>query len=65
VNSFYLHRTNWHSWPPLSRLLCRLGRHDYEFVRTEVTEHVHSDDTKWGILECIYCGQLKKSKGRE
>lgn len=52
MNSFYLHRTNWHSWPPLSRLLCWIGRHDYEFLRA---------DDNWGTLVCMYCGAQKRS----
>ena len=79
MNSFYLHRTNWHSWPPLSRLLCWIGRHDYEFVKVEAEPMPQDEnwrawkethkcgcapplhDAKWALLECIYCGQTKKS----
>jgi len=54
---FYRYRTNWHSWPPLSRLLCWIGRHDYEFVSVDGKEH-----KDWGLLECIQCGQRKISR---
>ena len=53
---FYQFRTNWHSWPPLSRLLCWIGRHDYEFVSAGEKEYKNR-----GLLECIYCGQQKVS----
>jgi hypothetical protein len=46
-------RTNWHTFPPLSRLMCWLGRHDYEFnglVGTMTAE-----------LECFYCLHKKHS----
>jgi len=43
---------NWHKWPPLSRLMCKLGRHDFEFSHTE---------GEWGVLECFYCERKRKS----
>jgi hypothetical protein len=44
---------NWHKWPPLSWLMCKLGRHDFEF------SHIEDDD--WAVLECFYCERKRKS----
>jgi len=37
---------NWHKHPLVSRLLCKLGRHDYHFDRM---------DGPHAILFCFYC----------
>lgn len=43
---------NWHKFPPLSRLMCRLGRHDFE------TESVGEDHA---VLRCFYCEAGRRS----
>jgi len=43
---------NWHKQPTISKILCKIGRHDYEPL---------SIDDKWVLLECFYCGHRKKS----
>ena len=48
--NFYRYHTNWHKHPVITRLLCYIGRHDYEFI---------SADGNHGILECFYCLQKK------
>jgi hypothetical protein len=45
---------NWHKWPPLARLLCKIGRHDYEAERVQVW--LRATD-----LYCFYCGHRKRS----
>jgi len=43
---------NWHKYPPVSKILCKIGRHDYE---------PSSVEGKWVMLYCFYCGHRKKS----
>jgi hypothetical protein len=43
---------NWHKQPCISKLMCKMGRHDFELQS-------FTDD--WVILECFYCGKLRKS----
>jgi hypothetical protein len=50
--NFYRHHTNWHKHPVITRFLCYMGRHDYEFIEA---------DGNHGILECFYCLQRKGS----
>jgi hypothetical protein len=49
---FFRHVDNWHRLPGLRRLLCRLGRHDWEY-RQRVRDGVE--------LECFECGKRKRS----
>lgn len=54
--SFYRVRENWHKHPWVSRFLCWMGRHDYEFVRT---------CDNGAVLKCFYCEQAKLSGGEK
>lgn len=53
---FYSHRTNLHKHPQVSRVLCWMGRHDYEVVSTDETG---------ATLECFYCYHRKHSRAYE
>ena len=55
---FWYHRTNWHKYPPISQLMCWLGRHDFEPVDPgiEVTGR-----SAWITLKCFYCDHRKNS----
>jgi len=48
-------RENWHKHPWISRLMCWLGRHDYEFV--EMVNY------RTARLSCFYCERKKHSAG--
>lgn len=50
--NYFRFRTNWHSHPWLSKLMCWCGRHDYEFVEA---------NGNTGTLECFYCLHRKNS----
>ena len=43
---------NWHKHPTLGRLMCRMGRHDFELQQLR---------EKSAILECFYCGRPRES----
>ncbi len=45
---------NWHKHPWVSKIMCRMGRHDHEFFYM-------SDDTT-ARLQCFYCGRRKDSR---
>lgn len=47
-------RTNWHKHPVVSRLLCSIGRHDYEYEGPG--NHPNS-----AILWCFYCDAKRNS----
>jgi len=47
---FFKPKDNWHKLPYIRRLLCLLGRHDFELSQVITHSYV--------ILECFYC--LKK-----
>jgi hypothetical protein len=42
---------NWHKHPVVSKLLCKVGRHDYEFMKAEE----RPNGEIYGHLECFYC----------
>lgn len=44
---------NWHKHPWISKLMCELGRHDYELDSIESCRTVD--------LYCFYCGTTKTS----
>lgn len=44
---------NWHKHPVMSKMMCKMGRHDYEF------ESVGNGG--WGVLYCFYCEKKKSS----
>lgn len=44
---------NWHKVPIISRMMCKMGRHDYEFI---------SADSDGGLLECFYCERKRLSR---
>ena len=50
--SFYKHRTNWHSHPTVSKLLCYIGRHDYE--STNCKQDPNDPNHWWVRLQCFY-----------
>jgi hypothetical protein len=50
--NFYKHIDNWHKHPWISKLLCKIGRHNYEFMWM---------DGDSGILQCFYCSQKCRS----
>jgi len=54
MSSVNFYRFNPHSIPPVSKLLCRMGRHDYEAYRFIKAKNQV-------ILECFYCGREKGS----
>lgn len=57
--SFYKHRTNWHSHPTISKLLCYIGRCDYEAINCKQDPN---DPNHWWVrLQCFYCGKEKES----
>ena len=45
---------NWHKHPKISKIMCKMGRHDYEFD--------NCDKDGYGCLLCFYCDNKKKSK---
>lgn len=47
---------NWHKVGWISRIMCYLGRHDYEATGIE-----SCDRGTWACLECFYCEHKKKS----
>ncbi|KKM97497.1 hypothetical protein LCGC14_1167480 [marine sediment metagenome] len=51
--NFYRHIDNWHAHPWISKILCKIGRHDYEFVWM---------DGDYGILSCFYCEKRRSSR---
>lgn len=50
---------NWHKHPWISKALCSIGRHDYEYHET-----IYDDqgDSVGAELECFYCLQKKGSR---
>lgn len=53
--AFWSHRSNWHSHPWISPIMCKLGRHDYE-------PYLWENDRVW--MECFYCLHRKSSTCR-
>jgi len=51
--TYYRIRQNWHKHPLVSRLMCWLGRHDYE------PESVRGREV---TMRCFYCQQSKRSR---
>lgn len=54
MSTVNFYRFNPHKLPPVSRLLCKMGRHDYEPSAVLGPDHV--------MLECVYCLQKKSSR---
>lgn len=54
----YTYLDNWHKQPFISKLMCRLGRHDFEFenVLLDVDGNIEG-----GCLECFYCERGRHS----
>ena len=44
--------SNWHKHPWISKLMCAMGRHDFE---------VSQLGARWVLLHCFYCGRCKRS----
>lgn len=53
MSTVTFYRCNPHAIPGIAQLLCKMGRHDYEFVAA---------NGDYGILECFYCLRRKGSK---
>lgn len=53
--AFYGTRTNIHKIRPISKLMCYLGRHDYEIAPDANRYSTHIE------IECFYCGHKKAS----
>lgn len=51
---FFSYHDNLHALPGVEKLLCWLGRHDYEVRETLGQNHA--------LLECVYCPHKKRSK---
>ena len=51
--SFYRHIDNWHKHSLISKILCKIGRHDYKFMWM---------DGDSAILSCFYCEKRCSSK---
>ena len=47
---------NWHKHPVVSKALCWIGRHDFEFG------HIDSQDPEQAILWCMYCSRTRSSR---
>jgi hypothetical protein len=45
--------SNIHKHPLVSKIMCKLGRHDYEFL--------FMLDKRTARMECFYCGHRKNS----
>jgi hypothetical protein len=43
---------NWHKHPIVSRIMCKMGRHDFELRELRNGS---------AVLECFYCGRLRES----
>ena len=56
--NFYRYRTNIHKFPVVSKLLCYIGRHDFEYSYTKFDDQGDPEGAK---LECFYCLQGKNS----
>ena len=56
--SYFSYRTNWHKHPLISRIMCWMGRHDYEYAETLYDSQ---GDPHGAKLECFYCLQQKGS----
>jgi hypothetical protein len=52
-STFYFYRFNPHSIPLISKLLCKMGRHDFELMKVINGKSV--------VLECFYCLREKRS----
>jgi hypothetical protein len=57
--TYYRFIDNWHKFQPLSRLMCKFGRHDYEYFDTLYD----GDGIPNGVLmERFYCERRKSSR---
>jgi hypothetical protein len=56
--TYYQFIDNWHKFQPLSKLMCRAGRHDYEYFDTLYDQDGIADGA---LLYCFYCERQKKS----
>lgn len=57
MSTVNFYRFNPHSIRFVSRLMCKMGRHDYEALS-------FNKNTNCVTLECFYCGQEKGSRIR-
>lgn len=55
---FYRFATNIHKQNSISNIMCKFGRHDYEFK--EIVYN-HQGYPIGGLLECFYCLHQKRS----
>lgn len=55
---FWLYIDNWHKISTISKLMCKLGRHDFELVKSVFD---YRGDPNGVILKCFYCDQLRHS----
>ena len=51
---YYMFVTNWHKHPWISKLCCKIGRHDYELNKSFPEKKIIE-------LECWYCGHSKQT----
>lgn len=49
---FYQVKENWHKHPFISKIMCSLGRHDYEFVDAIYDSQ---GDVTGAQVKCFYC----------
>ncbi len=52
---------NIHKWHFLSKLLCKIGRHDYEGCGYSRGRRPRDSEKKFIFLKCFYCGKYKIS----
>ena len=57
---FYCFRTNWHKHPYISKIMCWMGRHDFEATKPGVKLGKKLGLT-WLTLKCFYREQKKNS----
>jgi hypothetical protein len=56
--SYLWFKDNWHKHPWISKLLCAIGRHDFEYSETLYDDQ---DDARGAKLVCFYCEQVRNS----
>jgi len=54
---WYKHVDNWHTQPLISKIMCKMGRHDYE-LKSYI-------NIKYAALYCFYCEKVKHSSAIE
>lgn len=55
-DTWYLRYTdNWHKHPVISKVMCWMGRHDYEVLHAKVIPGMDNIGFVDVLLECFYC----------